>query len=132
MKYSIDKKEQYSLVSLEEEKLDASVAPELKSELITMHAEGTRNLILDMGTVKYTDSSGLSALLVGNRIFREDGGAFVMAALNDHVLKLLKISQLDSVLSIVPTTEEAVDTVFLNQIEQDMGDEPAENGNAPG
>ena len=49
MKYSIDKKEQYSLVSLEEEKLDASVAPELKSELITMHAEGTRNLILDMG-----------------------------------------------------------------------------------
>ena len=130
MKYSIDKKEQYSLVSLEEEKLDASVAPELKSELITMHAEGTRNLILDMGTVKYTDSSGLSALLVGNRIFREDGGTFVMAGLNDHVLKLLKISQLDSVLSIVPTTEEAVDSVFLNQIEQDLGDDASENGNA--
>lgn len=121
MKYSIDKKEQYSLVSLEEDKLDASVAPELKSELITMHAEGTRNMILDMGQVKYTDSSGLSALLVGNRIFREDGGTFVMAALNDHVMKLLKISQLDSVLSIVPTTEEAVDAVFLNQIEQDLG-----------
>ena len=109
------------MVSLEEDKLDASVAPELKSELITMHAEGTRNLILDMGAVKYTDSSGLSALLVGNRIFREDGGAFVMASLNDHVMKLLKISQLDSVLSIVPTTEEAVDSVFLNQIEQDLG-----------
>lgn len=132
MKYSIDKKDQYSLVSLAEEKLDASVAPELKSELITMHAEGTRNLILDMGTVKYTDSSGLSALLVGNRIFREDGGTFVMAALNDHVLKLLKISQLDSVLSIVPTTEEAVDSVFLNQIEQDLDDEQPTNGNGAG
>ena len=129
MKYSIDKKEQYSLVSLGEDKLDASVAPELKSELITMHAEGTRNLILDMGTVKYSDSSGLSALLVGNRIFREDGGTFVMAGLNDHVMKLLKISQLDSVLSIVPTTEEAVDSVFLNQIEQDLGDDTKENGN---
>ena len=55
-----------------------------------------------------------------------------MAALNDHVLKLLKISQLDSVLSIVPTKEEAVDTVFLNQIEQDLGDEPAENGSSSG
>ena len=129
MKYSIDKKEQYSLVSLGEDKLDASVAPELKSELITMHAEGTRNLILDMGTVKYTDSSGLSALLVGNRIFREDGGTFVMAGLNDHVMKLLKISQLDSVLSIVPTTEEAVDSVFLNQIEQDLSSDTQENGN---
>ena len=128
MKYSIDKKEQYSLVSLEEEKLDASVAPELKSELITMHAEGTRNLILDMSAVKYTDSSGLSALLVGNRIFQEDGGTFVMAGLNEHVLKLLKISQLDSVLSIVPTTEEAVDSVFLNQIGQDLDDEANGNG----
>ncbi len=128
MKYSVDKKEQYTLLELEEDKLDATVAPELKSELITMHAEGTKNLILNMSQVKYTDSSGLSALLVGNRIFREDDGMFVLCALGDHVMKLIKISQLDSVLSILPTAEEAVDTVFLNQIENDMNSE-SDNGN---
>lgn len=128
MKYSVDKKEQYTLVKLEEEKLDASVAPELKSELITMHAEGVRNLILDMSSVKYTDSSGLSALLVGNRIFREEDGMFVLSSLGEHVMKLIKISQLDSVLSIAPTPEEAVDTVFLNQIESDLNRE-SENDN---
>lgn len=128
MKYSIDKKEQYTLVKLEEEKLDASVAPELKSELITMHAEGTRNMILDMSSVKYTDSSGLSALLVGNRIFREDDGMFVLCSLGEHVMKLIKISQLDSVMTIMPTPEEAVDTVFLNQIESDLNRE-SENDN---
>ncbi len=128
MKYSVDKKEQYTLVKLEEEKLDASVAPELKSELITMHAEGVKNLILDMADVKYTDSSGLSALLVGNRIFREDDGMFVLSSLGDHVMKLIKISQLDSVLTIMPTAEEAVDTVFLNQIENDLNKE-SENDN---
>ncbi|MEQ9443061.1 MAG: STAS domain-containing protein [Cyclobacteriaceae bacterium] len=129
MKYAVDKKEKYTLVKLDEEKLDASVAPELKSELITMHAEGSRNMILDMSSVKYTDSSGLSALLVGNRIFREDGGMFVLAGLNDHVVKLVKISQLDSVLTISPTSEEAVDTVFLNQIETDLNSEASENEN---
>ncbi len=128
MKYSVDKKEQYTLVTLEEEKLDASVAPDLKSELITMHAEGTSNLILNMASVKYTDSSGLSALLVGNRIFREDGGMFVLCAMGEHVMKLIKISQLDSVLTILPTAEEAVDTVFLNQIESDLSSE-SENDN---
>lgn len=128
MKYSVDKKEQYTLVKLEEEKLDASVAPELKSELITMHAEGVRNLILDMSSVKYTDSSGLSALLVGNRIFREDDGMFVLSALGEHVMKLIKISQLDSVLTILPTSDEAIDTVFLNQIENDLNRE-SENEN---
>ncbi|MGD1894758.1 MAG: STAS domain-containing protein [Cyclobacteriaceae bacterium] len=129
MKYAVDKQEKYTIDKLDEEKFDASVAPELKSELITMHAEGTQNMILDMSNIKYTDSSGLSALLVGNRVFREDSGMFVLAELNDHVVKLIKISQLDSVLTISPTVEEAVDTVFLNQIENDLNSEASESDN---
>ncbi len=120
MKYTIDKQEKYSLLRLHEEKMDSSVAPSLKSELITLHAEGVRNIILDLSDVKYTDSSGLSALLVGNRIFQEEGGIFVLAALSEHTIKLIKISQLDSVLNITLTSEEAVDTVFMHEIERDL------------
>ncbi|HQQ98556.1 MAG TPA: STAS domain-containing protein, partial [Cyclobacteriaceae bacterium] len=118
MKYTIDKQEKYSLLRLHEEKLDSSVAPALKSELITLHAEGIRNIILDLAEVKYTDSSGLSALLVGNRILQEDGGLFVLSTLSDHTAKLIKISQLDSVLNIVARIEEAVDAVFMHEIEK--------------
>jgi anti-anti-sigma factor len=120
MKYTIDKQEKYSLLRLHEDKLDSSVAPGLKSELITLHAEGVRNIVLDMAEVKYTDSSGLSALLVGNRIVQEDGGIFVLTTLSDHTLKLIKISQLDSVLNIVPKVEEAIDAVFMHEIEKDL------------
>ncbi len=120
MKYTIDKKEKYSLLNLHEEKLDSSVAPGLKSELITLHAEGVRNIILDLAEVKYIDSSGLSALLVGNRIVQEDGGIFVLTSLSDHTTKLIKISQLDNVLNILPTVEEAVDAVLMHEIEKDL------------
>jgi anti-sigma B factor antagonist len=126
MKYTIDKQEKYSLLRLHEEKMDSSVAPSLKSELITLHAEGIRNIILDLSEVKYTDSSGLSALLVGNRIMQEEGGIFILACLSDHTTKLIKISQLDSVLNIMPTVEEAVDAVFMHEIEKDLKDT---NGN---
>jgi anti-anti-sigma factor len=122
MKYTIDKQEKYSLLSLHEEKMDSSIAPNLKSEMITLHAEGVRNIILDLTDVKYTDSSGLSALLVGNRIFQEEGGIFVLAKLSEHTTKLIKISQLDSVLHILPTVEEAIDAVFMYEIEKDMKD----------
>jgi anti-anti-sigma factor len=122
MKYTIDKQEKYSLLRLHEEKLDSSVAPGLKSELITLHAEGVRNIVLDMAEVRYTDSSGLSALLVGNRIVQEDGGIFILTTLSDHTLKLIKISQLDSVLNIVPKVEEAIDAVFMHEIEKDLKD----------
>ncbi|MBW3544684.1 MAG: STAS domain-containing protein [Bacteroidetes bacterium] len=120
MKYSIDKQERYSLVSLHEEKLDTTLAPKLKSELITLHAEGVKNIVLDISEVKYIDSSGLSSLLVGNRILTEDGGIFIIAAPTEHVQKLIKISQLDNVLNILPSRDEAIDAVFMNEIENDL------------
>jgi anti-sigma B factor antagonist len=120
MKYSVDKQEKYCVVALHEEKLDTTLAPKLKSELITLHAKGVKNIILDMSEVKYTDSSGLSALLVGNRIMQEEGGTFILSNLTEHVTKLIKISQLDNVLNILPTKEEAIDHVFMNEIENDL------------
>ena len=123
MRYSIDKNEQYSILKLQEEKLDSPLSPALKSEFVTLNAEGIKNIIVDLSEVKYVDSSGLSSLLVGNRIYNEDGGIFILASLNDHVMKLIKISQLNNVLNLLPTVEEAVDAVFLKIIERDLQDD---------
>jgi anti-anti-sigma factor len=123
MKYTIDKTEKYSLLKLHESKLDSTIAPSLRSELLTLHAEGVKNIILDLEEVKYTDSSGLSALLVGNRILSDDGGIFVLIHLSDHAMKLVKISQLDTVLNILNTPEEAVDAIFMHEIESGLQDE---------
>jgi anti-sigma B factor antagonist len=59
-------------------------------------------------------------LLVGNRIVQEDGGIFILTRLSDHANKLIKISQLDSVLNILPSVEEAVDAIFMHEIEKDL------------
>ncbi|MFQ3213011.1 MAG: anti-sigma B factor antagonist [Marivirga sp.] len=123
MKYSVDKDEKYSLVKIKEEKLDSSISSDLKSDLITMQAEGVTNLIIDLSEVKYIDSSGLSALLVGNRVFREAGGAFIIAAPSEHTSKLIKISQLDKVLDILPTAHEAIESVFMHELEKGFSEE---------
>lgn len=123
MKYTIDKQEKYMLIQLHESKLDSTVSPTLKSEFVTLNAEGNKNIILDLSQVKYIDSSGLSAILVGNRLSQDAGGIFVLASVTEHVMKLIKISQLDSVLDIMPTIQEAVDAVFINELEGDLGKE---------
>jgi anti-sigma B factor antagonist len=120
MKYTIDKHEKYCIFKLDEEKLDSTLAPNFKSELITLNAEGIKNVILDLSEVKYSDSSGLSAFLIGNRLFSESGGIFILTRVSDHVLKLISISQLDSVLNILPTVEEGVDAAFMNEIENEL------------
>lgn len=127
MKYSIDKQDKYCLIKLNEEKLDSTLAPNLKSDFITLHAEGVKNAILELADVKYIDSSGLSALLVGNRIYHENEGMFIISGVTEHVMKLIKISQLDGVLNLLPTVEEAIDAVYMNEIENDL--KAGDNGN---
>ena len=71
MKYEVDKTENYYLLKPKEEKIDSTLSPSLKADLVTFEVEGAKNLIMNLENVKYIDSSGLSALLVGNRIFTE-------------------------------------------------------------
>ena len=125
MKYTIDKKEQYVVFSPLEEKIDSLLAPKLKSELLTIHAEGYTNLVLDMSQVNYVDSSGLSALLVGDREFGRNGGIFVISGVRDHVIKLLKISMLDKKLRLVANLEEAGEMVFMHEIDGGENEEGA-------
>ena len=120
MKYTIDKKENYTIITIDEKKLDTSIAPDLKSEFVKLNAEGITNLILDLNNVKYTDSSGLSSILIANRLCNSSNGLLILTSLQDHVMKLFTISKLESVLNILPTVEEAIDRVFLHEIEQDL------------
>ncbi len=123
MKYSVDKRDKYTILKPEVEKLDTTVAPDLKTEFINLNNEGTKHMILDLSTVKYVDSSGLSAILVANRLCGNNNGALVITCLNDHVKKLIQISQLDEVLNILPTVEEASEAIYMHELESDIKSE---------
>lgn len=120
MKFQIDKRDRLVIVKLNEEKLLSNLAPQLKSELVILNNEGFRNIVLDLSDVQYVDSSGLSALLVGNRLCKETSGIFVLTGLNAHIQKLIKISQLEPILNIVPSITESVDFVMMEELDRDL------------
>lgn len=122
MNHSLDHHDNYSFFSINEEKLDTTIAPEVKAKFAETQATGAKFLIVDLSDVKYADSSGLSALLVGNRSFSEIG-CFVIFGVQEHVEKLIKISMLDKVLNILPSKEEAVDFVFMSSLGKDGGEQ---------
>jgi len=124
MQHTIEKFDRYTLLTVAEEKLATTISPLLKAEIVRLfHEEGIKNLIIDMTSVKYVDSSGLSAILVANRLANEAEGALVLVGVTDHVMKLISISKLDNILTIVPTVAEGVDAIFLHQIERDLNTE---------
>jgi anti-sigma B factor antagonist len=112
--------EKYTALKLLEEKLDSRLAPALKSEFITLNAEGCRNILLNLQEVKYVDSSGLSAILTANRLCGAANGVLVICCLSSHVRKLVEISHLNTVLQIVGTEVEAREAIFMAEVENEI------------
>lgn len=111
MEFKIEKHDNHTLIQVLEEKLDTHIAPTLKSELVLVSGNGEKNIILDLSKCRYCDSSGLSAILVANRLCKNANGTFVLTGLNDAVERLITISQLDTVLNITSTIEDGVGVI---------------------
>lgn len=107
MNYTIDKKDKYAVVSTTATKLNTVNAPDLKTELVLMTNEGIKNIVLNLNSCEYCDSSGLSAILVGNRLCEQLDGNFVLTGLQPEVDSLIKISLLDTILNIKESLDEA-------------------------
>jgi anti-anti-sigma factor len=120
MKILLDKTESYTLVALEEARLDAALTPGLKTELVTLNAEGISNLILDLEKVTYADTTGLSALILANNLCKEAGGMLVVCGATGQPSQLLKLSQVDNSLAVVPTRAEAIEHIAFGQIEAEL------------
>ncbi len=109
MQFEILKREQYTLVRVNSEKLDTNNAPELKSELVVINGEGEKNIVLDLSQCRYCDSSGLRAVLVANRLCEDAIGACIVSGLQPDVENIFRISMLHTVLLITKTVDEAED-----------------------
>jgi len=121
MSFEINKEENHVTVKVLAEKLDTMIAPDLKSELVLLDKSGTANFVVDLTDTKYCDSSGLSALLVGNRLAKASEGCMVLCGLQPTVEKMIQISQLHTVLNITPTYNEAVDYLMMVKLEKEVG-----------
>lgn len=126
MKFTIDKQERYTVFRPEEENLNSICAPKLKAEFVILANEGIRNLVLDLGSVRYVDSSGLSAILTARRLWTQLGTFVVTGVEHAAVKRLVEISKVDSVLTILPTISESVDYIFMEDLQRDLQAEDGE------
>ena len=112
MDFEIQKFTDYTLVKVLVERLDINNAPDLKSECVGVNAKGEKNIVLDVSECNYCDSSGLSAILVANRLCGDLMGTFILTGLGKNVEQIIRISMLHTVLVITRTGQEAANILF--------------------
>ena len=82
--------------------IDLYTAPRLHSELAGLLADGMpARVVIDMSGVEFCDSTGMNVLLSCLRRARERGGELEIAAPKPAVRKILQVTGLDSVFTLV-------------------------------
>ncbi len=111
MDFTVNQENSTAILKTNVERLNASNASGLKAELVLLNKNSVNNIVIDMSKTKYCDSSGLSAILVANRMCKDTNGKFVLCGLMPNVQKLIEIAQLDKVLTITTSQKEAIASI---------------------
>jgi anti-anti-sigma factor len=107
--FEFKKDGEVAIFKLLEKSFDASIVGLVKGELtILLSAEDVNKLVFDLTDIEYCDSSGLSAILLSFRIIQSNDGHIRLASPQKSVRTLIEISQLNRVLPLSETVEEAV------------------------
>ena len=116
MNFIIENKKDLTIFRIQEKRLDASLAPELKSQILMLVAEGKKYLIIDLAQVDTIDSSGIGALLIAHRHTAEHEGFAAFIGVHGNVKDLLQMMQLHKQLYIFSSVQEVLHN--LEEVEE--------------
>lgn len=94
------------IVEIEGE-VDLYSSPNLRKVLLDLTKAQNKQILVDLGKVKYMDSSGVATLVEALQQIGKYGGKLKLANLRDAVKDVFELSRLDKVFDIYPSVEEA-------------------------
>ena len=88
--------------------LDVYTCPILRTELETLARLGRAHIVLDLGALEFTDSSGLGVMVGALKRATAANGSLRMACAPEYLLKMLRITGLAKLFTITKNLEQAL------------------------
>jgi anti-sigma B factor antagonist len=87
--------------------VDLEHSPTARKVLLECVQQG-RDVVVDMSSVAYIDSSGIASLVEAFQNARRQGTGFALAAVSPSALRVLQLARLDKVFTIHETVADGV------------------------
>ncbi len=81
---------------------------ELDEKLYALLGKGNKEVVIDLGSTDWMNSSGIAILIHHYKKFRDQGGNLKLANLTKNIEKILVIAKLTSVFETYDSLDEAV------------------------
>jgi len=88
--------------------IDVYTAPRLRERLVEVVGAGDTHVVVDLGRVDFLDSTGLGVLVGAHRRLRAGGGSLNLVIPHERLLKIFRITGLDTVFEIHGSVEDAI------------------------
>lgn len=109
MSFEYRKENEFAVVMLDENRLDASQANAFRDYMLELIDTGEHNIILDLSHVNFMDSSGLGAVVaVRKQLMTEGDNCMHLAGPQAAVSDLLDLTCMDKVFSIFSSVGDAL------------------------
>jgi anti-sigma B factor antagonist len=88
--------------------VDLYTAPELKTQMLQVIANGAKDVVVDFTHTTFIDSTTLGVLVGGVKRLRTNEGQLSLVCSDRNIVKIFEITGLDRVFTIHPTRDEAL------------------------
>lgn len=102
----------FNILTIEDERIDAHNSAELKEYILQMIDRGEIRIIVQLTKVRFIDSSGLGALLSGHKNVVAKSGRFALTNIQQQVLSMFELTRLNRVFEIYNDINEVTDESF--------------------
>ena len=84
----------------------------VREKITALAASGKHNIVVDLGSVEYIDSTGLGILVICFTSLKKQGGALKLVNPNKRNVELLLLTKLHTVFEVFNEVQDAVNSFF--------------------
>lgn len=119
--YSLEQNESYAIITWNELSLTNSNSEELELVIRLLFKKEFANMILNLNNVTEIDGFGVSCIRRGTKICTNELGLFAVVTKNEDIQDRLDLAKIED-FTLLNTIKEAVDAIYLNDLENDFQD----------
>lgn len=108
MKMKVSERYEAIVIELKGNVLGGPEANEYSDTIKKFLSEGKKNIVIDLGEVKFMNSSGLGMLISGLTTVNKENGKLKLANVEEKIHSLLVITKLVTIFESYPSVEEAL------------------------
>ncbi|MFC1563385.1 STAS domain-containing protein [candidate division KSB1 bacterium] len=97
-----------ALLTISGKLMGGNETKEITEKVNSLLSDGIRKIVMDLGKVKWMNSTGLGALIESRRLITDKDGVLKLAAVADKIKSLLIITQILNLFETYETADRAV------------------------